>query len=74
MYHLFQFCGFHKFLVVDTNIPLNRINRMVGVGFKVFTAVTMRNAMFWDIETPFIPHRNHIVSATETSWLTLCKI
>jgi hypothetical protein len=28
--------------------------------FEVFTAVTMKNAVSWDIETHFIPHRKRI--------------
>jgi hypothetical protein len=28
--------------------------------FEVFTAVTMKNAVVWDIKTQFIPHRRHI--------------
>jgi hypothetical protein len=30
------------------------------VRFEVFTAVTMMNAVFWDIKTQFVPHRKHI--------------
>jgi hypothetical protein len=40
----------------------------------VFTAVTMRNAVFWDINTQFVPHKTHCVSATEPSRLMRCKI
>jgi hypothetical protein len=25
--------------------------------FEVFTAVTMKNAIFWDIKALFVPHR-----------------
>jgi hypothetical protein len=32
------------------------------VRFDVFTAVTMKNAVFWDIKTQFVPHRKHITS------------
>jgi hypothetical protein len=28
--------------------------------FEVFTSVTMKNAVFWDIKTQFLPHRRHI--------------
>jgi hypothetical protein len=28
--------------------------------FDVFTAVTMKNAVFWVIKTQFVPHRKHI--------------
>jgi hypothetical protein len=34
----------------------------------------MKNVVFWDIKTQFVPHRRHIVSATEPSSLMLCKI
>jgi hypothetical protein len=27
-----------------------------------FTAVTMKNVVFWDIKTHFVPHRQHITS------------
>jgi hypothetical protein len=33
-----------------------------GCRFEFFTAVTMKNAVFWDIKTQFITHRNHITS------------
>jgi hypothetical protein len=26
----------------------------------MFTAVTMMNAVFWDIKSQFVPHRRHI--------------
>jgi hypothetical protein len=29
---------------------------------KVLTAVTMKNAVFWDIKTQFVPHRRHAMS------------
>jgi hypothetical protein len=32
------------------------------VRFEVFTAVTMKNTVFSDIKTQFIPHRRHITS------------
>jgi hypothetical protein len=32
------------------------------IRFEVFTAVTMKNAAFWDIKTQFVPHRRHITS------------
>jgi hypothetical protein len=41
----------------------------VNVRFEVFTAVTMKNAVFWDIKTQFVLHRKHYVSATEPSRL-----
>jgi hypothetical protein len=37
-------------------------------------AVTMKNVVFWDIKTQFVPHRRHMTSPLESSQLTLCKI
>jgi hypothetical protein len=33
----------------------------------------MKNVVFWDIKTHFIPHRKHHISATEPSLLMLFK-
>jgi hypothetical protein len=45
------------------------------VGFEVFTAVTMKNVVFLDIKTQFVPHRRHITSSLRSSVrLMLCKI
>jgi hypothetical protein len=33
-----------------------------NVRCEVFTAVTMKNAVFWDIKAQFVPHRRHITS------------
>jgi hypothetical protein len=34
--------------------------------FVGFTAVTMKNVVFWDIKTQFIPHRTHITSPLQS--------
>jgi hypothetical protein len=44
---------------------------LVPLGFEVSTAVTMKNAVCWDIKTQFVPHRKHYISATEPSRLPL---
>jgi hypothetical protein len=31
-----------------------------AVRSEVFTAVTMKNVLFWDIKTQFVLHRRHI--------------
>jgi hypothetical protein len=31
-----------------------------SIGFEVYTAVTMKNAVFWDIKTQFVLQRRHI--------------
>jgi hypothetical protein len=48
---------------------------MSVVRFEAFTAVTMKNGVFWDIKTQFVLHRRHITSPpTKSSQLMLCKI
>jgi hypothetical protein len=37
-------------------------NCVIDVRFGVLTAVTMKNVVFWDIETQFALHRRHITS------------
>jgi hypothetical protein len=32
------------------------------IRFEVFTAVIMKNVVFWDIKTQFVLHRRHITS------------
>jgi hypothetical protein len=34
----------------------------------------MKNVVFWDIKTQFLPHMRNHFSATESSRLILCKI
>jgi hypothetical protein len=41
-------------------------NMCVFVGFEVFTAVTMKNAVFWDIKTELVPHSRHITSPLQS--------
>jgi hypothetical protein len=42
---------------------------------EVFTAVTMKNPVFWDIKTQLVPHRKHIMSLLQSpAGLTLYKI
>jgi hypothetical protein len=35
-------------------------NLILVVRFDVFMVVTMKNAVFWNMETQFVPHRKHI--------------
>jgi hypothetical protein len=41
-------------------------SRSLCVRFEVLTAVTMKNAVFWDVKTQFIPHRRHITSPLQS--------
>jgi hypothetical protein len=41
------------------------------VRFEVFTAVTMKNSVFWDIKTQFVPHRRKNFHVYLRSWF-LC--
>jgi hypothetical protein len=36
------------------------------VRFEVHPAVTMKNAVFWDIKIQFVPHRRHITSLLQS--------
>jgi hypothetical protein len=36
------------------------------VAFEVFTEMTVKNALFWDIRTQFIPHRRNITSLLQS--------
>jgi hypothetical protein len=61
------------------NITMDLLEMGLGeldwtVRFQVFTAVTTKNAVFWDIKTQFLPHRKHYFTTTEPSQLMLCKI
>jgi hypothetical protein len=47
---------------------------VLGPFLPLPTAVTIKNAVFRDIKTQFVPHRKQYVSATEPSPLMLCKI
>jgi hypothetical protein len=38
----------------------------ICVGSDVFTAVTMKNAVYWDMKTQFVLHRRHIPSPLES--------
>jgi hypothetical protein len=38
----------------------------LSLRFEIFTAVTLKNAVFWDIKTQFIPHRKHITSPLQS--------
>jgi hypothetical protein len=42
--------------------PESRSVSASSVRFEVFTAVTMKNTVFWDIITQFVPHRRRITS------------
>jgi hypothetical protein len=41
--------------------------REIYVRFEVSKAVTMKNDVFWDIETQFVLHRRHITSPLQSS-------
>jgi hypothetical protein len=37
-------------------------SRLMLCNIELFTPVTMKNAVFWDIKTLFVLHRRHIMS------------
>jgi hypothetical protein len=38
----------------------------LGGGFQVLRAVTMKNVVFWDKKTEFVPRRKHITSPLQS--------
>jgi hypothetical protein len=42
-------------------------NKMRRVRFEVFKALSMKNVVFWDINTQFVPHRKDITSPLQRS-------
>jgi hypothetical protein len=54
--------------ILKHEIHLNNRNRKYAVvRSEVFMAVTMKNVVFWDIRTQFVPHRRHITSPLQSS-------
>jgi hypothetical protein len=47
--------------------------RLSAVRCEVFTAVTMKNVVFWDIKTQFVLHRRHIMSPLQRP-ASLCYV
>jgi hypothetical protein len=56
------------------NSPLQSPAGKCYVRSDVFTAVTMKNVIFWDMKTQIVPHRWHITSSLHPSRLMLWKI
>jgi hypothetical protein len=60
-----RLCKFHgtycRIFCISAEVRTdNIINAYVKV--EAFTAMTMKNAFFWDIETQFVPHRKYFTS------------
>jgi hypothetical protein len=36
------------------------------LGFEIFTAETIKNVVFWDVKSQFVPHRRHITSPLQS--------
>jgi hypothetical protein len=47
-------------------IPVRLMNTLQKVGFENLTAVTIKNAVSWDIKTQFVPHKKHITSPQQS--------
>jgi hypothetical protein len=63
-----------SYVTGDTLRLCYRVQSVNAVRFDVLAAVTMKNVVFWDIKTQFVPHRRHLRLTTESSLLMLCKI
>jgi hypothetical protein len=46
--------------------PTEKESKWEYVIFEVFTAVIMKNAVFWDIKTQFVLHRRQITSPLQS--------
>jgi hypothetical protein len=57
--------GYHLYDILTTDADIVK-----GTGkyviFEVFTAVTIKNAVFWGITPQFLPHRKHITSPLQS--------
>jgi hypothetical protein len=40
--------------------------KFLDVRFEVFTAVTIKNAVFWDIKTQFVTYKRHVMSPLQS--------
>jgi hypothetical protein len=47
---------------------------VLHVRLEVFTAVTMKNGVYWDIKTLFLPHRRHITFPSKAQPVNAIKI
>jgi hypothetical protein len=51
----------------SSNVSMSSLTtEEICVRFVVLAAVTMKNAVFWDIKTQFVPHRRHITSPPQS--------
>jgi hypothetical protein len=48
--------------IVDAGFKVLGQTNFCHVRFEVFTAVTTKNTVFWDIKTQFVLHRRHITA------------
>jgi hypothetical protein len=52
-------------IMFSRNTERRKMNKKCRI--KVYTAVNMKNAVFWDIKTQFVLHRRHITSPLQRS-------
>jgi hypothetical protein len=57
---------------VLTSQETHYIPATVPSHFLLCTAVIMKNAVFWDIESLFIPHMKHIISPLQRPAIQYC--
>jgi hypothetical protein len=43
-------------------VSVTEPSQLIVYKFEVFTVVTMKNAVFWDVKPQFVHHRRHITS------------
>jgi hypothetical protein len=46
---------------------MEHVNKIqIYIGSEAFRAATMKNAVFWNIKTDFVPHRKHTASPPQS--------
>jgi hypothetical protein len=60
--HITAKCEDTESILIVAKVTGGVINQSIFVRFVVYTAVTMKNTVFWDIKTHFVLHRRHITS------------
>jgi hypothetical protein len=53
-------------LILNNSPRDNQWNNHIQCKVEVFTMVTMKNVVFWDIKTQFIPHTRHVLSPLQS--------
>jgi hypothetical protein len=56
---------YHFVSIINDAMVLENMEKVLRL--EVFADVTMKNIVFWDVNTQFLPNRRYNISAIETS-------